>query len=63
MTLKSTMLTIAASALVVGGAVELLHAQTKAPYYIIGEIQAQNEDGYKNPSASGFDRLVPMPTR
>ena len=28
--------------------IHVLHAQTKAPYYTIGEIQVQNEDGYKN---------------
>ena len=28
--------------------IQVLHAQTKAPYYVIGEIQVTNEDGYKN---------------
>jgi uncharacterized protein (DUF1330 family) len=47
MTLKSTMLIVVASALVAGGAVQLLHAQTKAPHYIIGEISVKDEENYK----------------
>jgi uncharacterized protein (DUF1330 family) len=30
------------------GAASVPHAQGTAPYYVIGEIQVQNEDGYKN---------------
>lgn len=29
-------------------AVQTLHAAATPPYYVIGEIQVQNEDGYKN---------------
>jgi uncharacterized protein (DUF1330 family) len=43
---RKTLLTILVSAVVAGGAVQLLHAQTKPPVYAIAMVNVKDMDGY-----------------
>ena len=41
-----TLITVACGFLVGGGAVQLLHAQTKPPAYVVAEIAVKDKQGY-----------------
>jgi uncharacterized protein (DUF1330 family) len=43
---RKTMLTIAVSVALGAGAVQLLHAQTKAPTYVVAMVNVKDQDSY-----------------